>query len=155
MNDSAHDDNIPIQQTECPGCGKPLESICPYCRAAGSDFPAADMDFSMSVIETQCDCGGSCGQGGGADAGKSAEPAEPAPDDAWLELPTMLMCPSCDEPFPPKYYRQCAECGHDFGEGVELPEPVHHEQISPRVVIVMGILATVAVAATVYFWVVL
>ena len=141
---------------ECPDCGKPRAAVCPFCRAAGSDFPAADMDFSMSVIETQCDCGGNCGPGaGGTDAEKLAEQAAPGADDAWLEMPTMLVCPDCDEPFPPKYYRQCTGCGHDFGSGAELPDPIHQEQLSTRVIAVIAFLVLSAIVAGVYLWAIL
>lgn len=35
--------------------------------------------------------------------------------------PALLICPSCDEPFPAVYLRQCQWCGHEFADGVESP----------------------------------
>ncbi len=36
-------------------------------------------------------------------------------DERWL-----LYCASCDDNFIPEWYRLCARCGHDFGDGIEM-----------------------------------
>jgi len=32
----------------------------------------------------------------------------------------LLACPACDDLFQPKFYRLCAQCGHDFGGGISI-----------------------------------
>lgn len=63
----------------------------------------------------------------------------------------LLMCPSCDEAFAPKFYRLCEECGHDFGEGrqVKVPVPV---ELPGRVLFVIAALAALAIGVLFYWW---
>src|SRR4051812_20224295 len=35
----------------------------------------------------------------------------------------LLYCPNCDDHFRPEWYRLCARCGHDFGEGIQVAQP--------------------------------
>lgn len=52
--------------------------------------------------------------------------------------PPLLICPTCDEPFEPRYLRRCEWCGHDFGEGIAEPErPVERpsEPLNPRIIL--------------------
>ena len=54
-----------------------------------------------------------CGERG------SAFPSAYASGPGQGELP-LFLCPSCDEPITPGWYRLCAQCGHDYGEGMEV-----------------------------------
>ncbi len=62
--------------------------------------------------------------------------------------PPLLICPTCDEPFEPRYLRRCEWCGHDFGSGIAVPETRREQPAEPpnlRVIIVA--LATLALLA--------
>lgn len=78
-------------------------------------------------------------------------------DDRGAELPpddpsavagdgpeVMLLCPTCDEAFSPRFYRRCANCGYDFGSGREagpVEEPVTNYRVVLAVVAVIAALA--------------
>lgn len=56
----------------------------------------------------------------------------------------MLLCPTCDEAFSPRFYRWCENCGYDFGEGREGGPP---EEASTNYRVVGAIVGLVAVMA--------
>lgn len=81
-----------------------------------------------------------------ADTGES----EGVDDDAEV----LLLCSTCDEPFAPQFYRCCAECGFDFGEGIEQSEIVR-EELNNRVVLVMVGVALLLIGLLGFFAIVL
>jgi hypothetical protein len=113
----------------CPECGVRRVTRCESCGARGSDFPPADTTIGergaselgrgdvlgfekLSGAASECSCGpGGCGaQEPGAAAGEGGQPSA---------SPTLLLCPTCDEPFRPQFLRSCEACGHEFPDGVE------------------------------------
>lgn len=69
----------------------------------------------------------------------------------------LVICPTCDEPFVPQYFRRCEWCGHDFGSGAEPPQIVRASEREPvnwRVV-VAGLAGTAIIAAIVAYFAVL
>lgn len=154
----------------CPGCGAPRSTRCPVCGTAGSDFRPADMGFTWipdpedtAYRPPPCSCGpGGCTPAGGETAapagGEAAAPsgdetAASDDDQSQAERPAeLLMCPTCDEPFPPQYPRLCEWCGHEFADGFEVQPPAEPvEQITGRVIAVIVGLVLLAVAIAVYF----
>jgi hypothetical protein len=89
----------------CPQCQARREAQCTVCSAHGTDFRLADFE----------------------------EPEHPEEGDSDADV--LLLCSTCDEPFTPKFYRRCAECGHDFGAGIERAEVVRDE-LNSRVIVV-------------------
>lgn len=53
---------------------------------------------------------------------------------AWLgregEEDLLVVCPTCDEPFRPEFYRNCHRCQYDFGDGI--PAPTAQPQAAER-----------------------
>ncbi len=76
----------------CPHCGRPRMSSCPVCQTSATHFPAAFM------LEDET-AGG-----------------DPARDEQRL-----VICPTCDEAFAPRFPSRCEWCGHRFADGVEAP----------------------------------
>ncbi len=66
----------------------------------------------------------------------------------------LLLCSTCDEPFLPQFYRECTECGFDFGEGIESDEPAP-EELNGRVLLVIGAVVLSLVGLLIFFSVVL
>lgn len=140
----------------CPQCEAPRTTRCPVCGTAGSDFALADADFSGAPepdAAAAVPASFRCGPGGCTPAGSAAETDAPAGDEPQAEpTRTLLMCPTCDEPFEPEYPRVCEWCGHEFPDGfqVEIPqEPL--EQIDSRVYMVVFGLLALGVALVAYF----
>jgi hypothetical protein len=75
--------------------------------------------------------------------------------DTGGEDQSMVLCPTCDEPFVPQYLRQCEWCGHDFNEGIEPNHDQVSEPISPRAMaVILGLMALLA-GLLVYFMIIL
>ena len=67
--------------------------------------------------------------------------------------PPLLHCPSCDDTFRPQWYRLCARCGHDFGNGLEIQQKGSGSlDFSPRSIAVAGALLFLAMTALAYFF---
>ena len=66
----------------------------------------------------------------------------------------LLLCSTCDEPFTPDFYRCCAECGFDFGEGLEQSETAH-EALNHRAALVLAGVALLLVGLLAFFAIVL
>ena len=116
----------------CPSCQTARQTVCQICGQAGAHLPAADVTgFEDGVAD----------EPPGGSARESPHDAGP------IEL---VICPACDEPFPPRFYRLCQACGHDFGAGIEVHEEL--EPIGGRALVVMATLMAVAGAAMVYFY---
>jgi len=63
----------------------------------------------------------------------------------------LLMCPSCDEAFEPGFYRLCQQCGHDFGDGLQV-ESGTQDELTGRTLFVLISLSALGIAILVYFW---
>jgi hypothetical protein len=149
----------------CPRCGAPRETACPTCDIPGADFPLAELNPAaelLPVLDAEAEDpdlqrrGGECCDGAGARAG-CAKGEEPGADDhdapeaglspraasaASADGPgVMLLCPTCDEAFSPRFYRWCESCGHDFGSGREGGPP---EETATNYRIVLALFALVA-----------
>jgi hypothetical protein len=48
----------------------------------------------------------------------------------------LLMCDACDDHFLPEFFRLCHRCGHDYGDGHELPRPMTRAEFNSRLWIV-------------------
>lgn len=136
----------------CPECAAPRITRCPVCQTAGHDFPQADPDFAVlpepGAAEEPLSCG--CGGCEADRAGEAAIPAGGVSDSSEehtgeREVPTMLTCTTCDEPFIPRYLRRCEWCGHTFADGIEFQRPDGTaEPLNARVVFVFFTLAAAA-----------
>jgi len=153
------------QWPRCPQCDVPRPTRCPICQTIGSDFPQADAEFvglldpQEPAGETSCGCckpGASCGEGAAA-AGRSGveqPPDQPAEQGGPEAKPpaTLLVCPTCDEPFLPEFPRRCAWCDYEFEDGVEIgPGDQPPEQIGTRAVAVMFGIVALLTLLVVYF----
>jgi hypothetical protein len=64
-----------------------------------------------------------------------------------------LLCSSCDDLFLPDWYRLCARCGHDYGDGFEVTKPVPQPSITAQTWLTLGVLlAGVAAFGAYFFW---
>lgn len=110
----------------CPECRHRRQTECPVCHAAGTGFPLAEYNVPAPA--------------GGVD--RSDEEALP-----------LLMCATCDEAFEPRFYQVCPWCGLEFDSGIHPPAvDTPREKISPRVWLVIAILAAVSASLSAYFW---
>ncbi len=54
----------------------------------------------------------------------------------------LVLCPTCDEAFEPEFLAQCEWCGHQFGDGRELPASAEwtspFDEMGPRAWIVLA-----------------
>jgi hypothetical protein len=107
--------------------------------------PATDGDISSRSDSPSACCGSSSCQSAGTepDGGEDGEGRQ--------ELPVLLFCPDCSEAFSPSFFRLCAQCGHDFGEGRVVPEPRQNE-INSRVLFAILVLVGLGIGSVVYFW---
>lgn len=66
-----------------------------------------------------------------------------------------VVCPTCDEPFRPRFYKLCEHCGYEFDDGVELPRPTRSvEEVGAdltRVWVVIGGMLLLFVGIAGYF----
>ncbi len=35
----------------------------------------------------------------------------------------IVVCPMCDEPFAPRFYKHCEHCSYEFEDGIDVPRP--------------------------------
>lgn len=121
----------------CPKCERPRLAVCPYCETSSSEMPQGDPRYGgqsfTELLATENDeqtgaTSKCCGKGNCC--------AEDEPGDTGLQPTALLICPTCDEPFEARYLRRCEWCGHDFGEGLEVPpqSPVTPIDINTRAV---------------------
>jgi hypothetical protein len=112
----------------CPECDERRLAICRICQTSGNDFPLA---YSGA-----------------------APPHFEATDDPQV----MVVCPGCDEPFFPEYYKLCEHCGHEFATGRSVRQPVRSggeadPQInSGRLLIVLACFVGFLIASAAYLW---
>jgi putative signal transducing protein len=93
----------------CPKCQTPRQAACPFCGTSGDNFPPADTSNAFDEPDVE--------------AGHTDQQQEAGTHQRMSDKP-LLLCTICDEPFTPNYYRNCAHCGYDFGNGIESPESV-------------------------------
>lgn len=139
----------------CPECDAPRLTRCPVCGTAGTNFLPADCDFiglpeldEAAKASAACSCGpDGCAPAAAESAVAPVDDHPPVTDDDEPEpRKTMLMCPTCDEPFEPQYPRRCEWCGHEFGDGynVALAEGPAEEVGSRAILVILGLLALAA-----------
>ncbi len=65
----------------------------------------------------------------------------------------LVICPDCDEPFPPRYTRQCHQCGHQLADGFDLPVPskAAPEWVTWRIVLAIVVFAVIIAGLVIYF----
>jgi hypothetical protein len=126
----------------CPQCNHRRQAICDSCQFPGNDFPLADYLESIEISPI-----GRFEQGDqGAAEYHEEQPRETAPR-------VLLMCPQCDEAFPPHFYRTCQWCGHEFESGRQLENPLA-DQLTPQAMWTLFALALLGVGALWWFlWV--
>jgi hypothetical protein len=138
-----------------------LAEYIPVSDPIGTRSSEPEKTDSTVAPPQSCCGGGSCGgvtSLSGSDCG-AGSPANGAADEAGglpganaeSPLPVLLFCPACSEAFAPVFYRLCAQCGYDFGEGREIELPRQNE-MNNRVLVALVVLGGLAVAALVYFW---
>lgn len=63
---------------------------------------------------------------------------------------TLITCPNCDENFTPQFVRECHNCTHDFGNGVELV--VYDQNVfNHRAIVLALVLGVLGVLGGTYF----
>jgi hypothetical protein len=180
--DSAPSD-LPQDWPCCPECGTPRITRCPICHTTGTQFASADADFIDPDDLDEDEGSGDGAQGSGDEASLAAAPTRPdegaagqwsgddqpgrhshasgnpatgtgAPEPG--DAPRLVvLCPTCDEPFAPRFARQCAWCAHEFDDhGFETDggEEALDEELDRRVILGLFVLAALVIAGLAYFY---
>jgi hypothetical protein len=116
----------------CPSCHRRRQTACPVCGVAGDGFPLSDY---LAPLEPMRD---------------SRKPEVLSRQQQKDGLEVLLICPQCDEAFSPNFYRYCAECGHDYLEGMDV-EKGDFEVLTERTLWAIVALVVVGVALLAYF----
>ncbi len=74
----------------CPSCNRRRQTVCPVCGVAGDGFPLADYLAPPEPLR----------------GSRQADKPPLRVEEDGLEV--LLICPQCDEAFPPSFYRYCA-----------------------------------------------
>lgn len=106
----------------CPQCSAQRQAVCPVCKSAGTDFALADFIPAEQIHSIGL--------------GKNEEPT-------YDESTILLMCDACDEPFKPRFYGICHECGHEFADGVKMTAPPVSEFSSRALIVLFGTVAVI------------
>lgn len=114
----------------CPTCNQRRLTCCPDCKTAGDDFRHADRIGPISEIFTTKDN---------------------RRDNQQTKPRLLLLCPICEHAFEPAFYRNCATCNHDFGEGVVV-EDAPLDAISERGVAWSIGITAIAVGVGILYW---
>jgi predicted RNA-binding Zn-ribbon protein involved in translation (DUF1610 family) len=66
----------------------------------------------------------------------------------------LLKCNTCDDVFSPQWYRLCPQCGHDYGQGIDVAESgLSKIEIDPATLWVSaGLLTGVGTLIAYFFW---
>jgi hypothetical protein len=98
----------------CPHCGRPRHTSCPVCETAGTTFPTAFMpegDHDDQLATT-------------SERSPHPSPLPKGEGIAGDREKLLVVCPTCDEVFEPRFPARCEWCGHRFRDGYELlPAP--------------------------------
>jgi len=62
-----------------------------------------------------------------------------------------LLCRSCDDHMLPEWYRLCARCGHDYGDGIAVDSESTAVNVTRATLGVVAALVAASAAATGYF----
>ena len=122
----------------CASCQQPRLAVCPYCQTSSSEMPQGDPRYGgesfTELLAHEHEDTSNCG----------AQRTSPSP---------LLICPTCDEPFQARYLRNCEWCGHDHGDGIELPTPplVTPIEVNTRAVALLLALVGGMLLIVVYF----
>ena len=141
---------------KCPECDTRRSTRCTICHTAGTDFPQSDMGFlwipgsdEAAEATPSCQCGS---QGVACDATADADEPATASEECQESPVTLLVCPTCDEPFQPEYPRLCEWCGHEFEDGFDAELPTNDVgEVGSRVLAVFVGLLLLAGGVVAYF----
>jgi hypothetical protein len=120
----------------CPLCSQRRQARCPTCGHADDDFPLADY------------------QEAGAESRYPTNRLRLHFAEVETEDAVLLLCPHCEEAFRPRFYRRCAACGFEFGDGVQLVSGAY-DDFSPRALVAAAGVVGTAAAIFLYFWAIL
>jgi hypothetical protein len=127
----------------CPECGRRRLTRCPACGTSGTDFLSGDANLSgASGLAATAGQGPCCGPAGCTSTG-------PVPEG---EAQSLVLCPTCDEPFAPQYPRRCEWCGHEFADGYEADSspPPAETQLNARVLVAIMAITVLAIVLAAY-----
>ncbi len=88
-------------------------------------------------------------------SGTDFAPGDGAPGEVAEGQTPVLLCPTCDEPFTPRYLPRCEWCGHAFEPAPAQEaggEPEADESTDLRILLVMAAIILLAVAVAGYVW---
>lgn len=75
--------------------------------------------------------------------------ADPEPGD---DVAQRVLCPTCDEPFVPEFFRRCEWCEHEYPDGIAVDAPAEpREPANQRVVMLTVVLVGLGIALAAYF----
>ncbi|MHB8954921.1 MAG: hypothetical protein ACYC4U_18265 [Pirellulaceae bacterium] len=118
----------------CAHCRRPRLTVCPICGMAGTSFPLAEYLAPAAPLQSS----------------RSRDPDDPPHESEPVAI--LLMCPQCDEAFPPRFYRHCPECGHDAGEGLSVPGGAFSPLSDETLLVITGLLALLAALVMYLRW---
>jgi hypothetical protein len=159
LDDKARDEG---HWPRCPSCGRRRLTFCPHCGTAGTEFPEGDMDINrlLGLDPPPADAAPCCGPAGCTPSSHSdsrhsercEESTSAVPQSSsFSPLPTILLCPTCDEPFAPQYLRRCEWCGHEFPDGVEMDFPPRESPaVSLRIIFTIAALVILVIFLIAY-----
>jgi hypothetical protein len=116
----------------CAHCGRLRLTVCPTCGMAGDQFALAEYLAPAAPLHS------------------SRGPTPEAPEEEGKTV--LLVCPQCDEAFAPRFYRRCAQCGHDAGSGLEVPTLAVEPLSTNTLLVLVGLLALVALIVLYFRW---
>jgi hypothetical protein len=123
----------------CPSCRRRRHTSCPVCETAGTEFPRAFLPEEDLQDE--------------ADEDSDKGPSDDRRAMAGGARKLLVICPTCDEPFEPRFPARCEWCGYRFADGWEFPPPPPYEptRIDVRVITVVVGLVLTALAIALFF----
>jgi hypothetical protein len=128
-SEQAHRDERPLEDHVAGEWSWP---VCPEC------------DSQRTAI-----CPG-CGR-----SGTDFLPGDRAPGETAEGETPVLLCPTCDEPFTPRYLPRCEWCGHEFEPSAPQEvagEPGPDESTDVRLLAVLAAIVLLAAAVAGYVW---
>lgn len=92
----------------CERCGSPRQAECPTCGETGVRFT-----LSRLVLATE--------------SPRATRREQRESNEGTSAGDEQMVCPVCDEVFPPRYFRRCGVCGHDHADGLQVQPVVEAE----------------------------